>query len=545
MIKNRLTVEQAHVGKLPLAMYPSAMITFRRSLYCILLILTACNLSRAEATLQAPTATTLRLGSGSPVPTLDRDLHPVVSEQTEPPAVVSQNCQLAESLPTTQHIIAAGVDYAQRTVVVQQTIHYINRTGDELSDVVLNIEPNRWLGAFHLNSLTDDDRPASAELTGRRLTVTLPQPLKVGCTTNLKLSFRLDIPAVGHGLDAYHGYFGYSDRQLNLGHWLPSVATRRDHEWITQQEFFIGEQQVLDTADWDVTLTVINASDKLQIAAPGEVTQLKQNVWRYLYPNARDFAVSMSETFNKQTQQTPGGIRVEMYSFGDSQIKTDKGMVDAAAYALDMATKAIDTFSNLYGTYPYKRMVVVEGDFPDGMEFSSLVFVGGAWFRSYEGNPAAYLTIIPVHEVAHQWWYARVGNDQALHPWLDEALATYSEYVFIEQFYPELKDWWWNFRVNRLAPEGFIDSSVYEFSSLRLYINAVYLRGVEMLRDLRADIGTEAFFDLLRRYAEVGKGHVVTPDVFWSLLTPEQLAKTTITRAKYFRQPDALVKKGN
>src|SRR5690606_28129598 len=33
---------------------------------------------------------------------------------------------------------------------------------------------------------------------------------------------------------------------------------------------------------------------------------------------------------------------------------------------------------------------------------------------------------VTAHEVAHQWWYSMVGNDQTLFPWLDEALTEYS-----------------------------------------------------------------------------------------------------------------------
>jgi aminopeptidase N len=34
-----------------------------------------------------------------------------------------------------------------------------------------------------------------------------------------------------------------------------------------------------------------------------------------------------------------------------------------------------------------------------------------------------------VHEVAHQWFYSLVGNDQGRDPWLDEGLASYVEFV--------------------------------------------------------------------------------------------------------------------
>jgi hypothetical protein len=32
------------------------------------------------------------------------------------------------------------------------------------------------------------------------------------------------------------------------------------------------------------------------------------------------------------------------------------------------------------------------------------------------------------HEVAHQWFYAMVGNDQGRDPWLDEGLASWAEF---------------------------------------------------------------------------------------------------------------------
>lgn len=36
------------------------------------------------------------------------------------------------------------------------------------------------------------------------------------------------------------------------------------------------------------------------------------------------------------------------------------------------------------------------------------------------------------HEVAHQWFYAAVGNDQYGEPWLDEGLAQFSQSILYE-----------------------------------------------------------------------------------------------------------------
>ena len=179
----------------------------------------------------------------------------------------------------------------------------------------------------------------------------------------------------------------------------------------------------------------------------------------------------------------------------------------------------------------------MQGDFPDGIEFTGLVFVGTAWFYHFDGSHYNYLTLIAVHEVAHQWWYARVGSDSALHPWLDEALATYSEYLFIEAYYPADKNWWWTFRVADFVPQGDVDSAVYEFSAIREYINAVYLRGVQMLHNLREDIGDTAFLELLQAYSRAGAGRIVEPSFFWAQFTAEQIRLSEQTRRDFLRHP--------
>jgi aminopeptidase N len=276
----------------------------------------------------------------------------------------------------------------------------------------------------------------------------------------------------------------------------------------------------------------------MKIAAPGTVTRDDAGDWRFVHANAREYAASLSPYFNVYAQTADNGVEVELYAFGENNVVHDGTTVSGSAQALDAAARSLAMYSDLFGDYPVSRFVVVQGDFPDGTEFSDLVFVSDDWFRTNPGTPESYLTIITVHEVSHQWWYARVGNDQATTPWLDEALATYSEYIFFEEHYPDLRDWWWNFRVDSFVGDyngKRVDSTVYEFATVREYINAVYLRGAHMLHDLREDLGTEVFFDWLSRYAEAGENRVVTPDLFWSLLTPEQMDLTRQTRVEYLR----------
>ncbi len=500
--------------------------------FCFGLILAACYTTDALP----PTATTLRIVT-TLVPTVARPLHAVASP--EPVATPTADvCQATAGLPTTRHTVNATINYDHHSATVLQHIHTINRSSDPYEQVVFDVEPNRYAGVFTLNTVATDHDLLGYELAGRRLTLDLATPVLPGCPIDIDLAYTVTVAPIGRGIGGFGGYLGYSNRQLNLGQWLVALAERRDGEWITHDVFAIGEQTVVEVADWDVTLTVPDAPDSMMVAAPGTLVDHTGDQWHYTIADARDFTISLSPYYRVMTRTTSSGVTVELYGFGDRTVETPDGTtVDSAEQALTAATQSLAMYSDLFGAYLYDRFLVIQGDFPDGMEFNGIVFVSDDWFRTNTGTAQSYLTFITVHETSHQWWYARIGSDQALDPWLDEALATYSEYIFYEEFYPDLKDWWWSFRVNNFVSANDrgkpVDSSVYEFASIRSYINAVYLRGVLMLADLRETLGTDVFFDWLRHYARAGANRIVTPDEFWSLLMPDQLDAIAPIRAKY------------
>ncbi len=531
---------------------------------CLLITLltffiSGCNFRAVETAPLTPTTVRVTIDHGSPVPTLNVPASRVLQSVPTPTPLIEipptntpdGACPGSGADIRSEHTVAAEIDYAAKVVNVRHQVRWTNHSGDAVDTFVLNLEPNRFSGVVTVNevnveALTGEEiiQATAYELGGRRLTVELSAPLAIGCALQAELVYRLAVPPVGTGLNALNGYFGYTVRQMNLGHWLATVAVNRSGEWISHDAVQIGEQIVAESANWDVTLTVINAPSDMTIAAPGQLDRPENAVWHYQLDGSREFAASLSDEFNVTLQDAPDGTMVELYSFREAASGGTTGAVDGAGHALLVAVNSLGMYSDLFGAFPYPRFVVVEGDFADGMEFSGMVFVGRDWFRGFTGEPGGYLTIITVHEVAHQWWYARVGNDQAVTPWLDEALATYSEYVFFEEFYPDLRDWWWEFRVNSFVRSqsdyiaASVDSPVYTFSTVRQYINAVYLRGARMLHALREDLGTDPFFDWLRRYSEAGANRVVTPDIFWSLLSPEQLEQTRDTRVEFLTDSD-------
>jgi hypothetical protein len=409
-----------------------------------------------------------------------------------------------------------------------------------VSELVLHVESNRQIGYFQLQGIMADDNQVidqfSLEFT--RLTLTLPQALDPGCQLTLRLSYNLRIPPVMDGYEGRWGYWGFTERQINLGHWFPMVAPLVNEGWNVPRPHFLGEQLTADSADFELELSLENPPADVLVAGPGLQRELGPNQWQFTLLGARDLALSVGEGLRQTNKRAPDGTQVEVYYFPSS---APPGLTPAKQ-ALDSAAEALVLFEELFAAqYPYERLVIVEGDFPDGMEFSGLVFVGEAWFRTWRGEPNDWITAITVHEVAHQWWYLLVGNDPANYPYMDEALATYSEYLYFQRYYGELYDWWWDFRVRSFINEPrFVDGTVYQYDNARPYINDVYLTGAKMLHDLRSQLGDAAFFAWLQAYLQHQAYQLATPPALWGMLTPSQYADSAPIRQAFLTAPEVL-----
>ncbi len=460
-----------------------------------------------------------------------------------PEPTPTSRCAPDPNTPAVRYDLDTTIDVDNHTLTAIMLATYRNDTGQPLRQIVFNVEPNRRPDVFTLTNLDMGGQPPDKyTLAGPRLEVLLKSPLERFCRATATLYFTIQIPVISSGFLG-RGYFGYSDKQLNLGEWLPEIAPYVNGDWYTPQSWPVGEYTVSVMADFSALVKVHGANqDQIEVIGPGQVERVNGHTWRFKAANLRSFTLCLSADLSKLTAASDDGVAIDLYYFARSQPAKapDGSPISGPQHALDTARGAVSRFTRTYGPLPYQRLVVVEGDFADGMEFSGLVFVGHDWFLRYDGKPDSWLTVITAHEVSHQWWYGLIGDDQGLTPYLDEALALYSELVYLEDRYPSLVAWWWQFRVNMYQPQGYVDSGVYAFQSLRQYIDAVYLRGALMLQAIREAIGDQAFYAWLRAYATSGSDRIATPLDLWQAMTPADYARTADIRAKYLRQPDPL-----
>jgi len=157
------------------------------------------------------------------------------------------------------------------------------------------------------------------------------------------------------------------------------------------------------------------------------------------------------------------------------------------------------------------------------------------FYNLYDYTPKNYLTFVAVHETSHQWWFEQVANDQALQPWLDESLTTYSERIYYETYHPDMLAWWWSYRIDFYNPGGFVDIPIYDGQGFRPYTNAVYFRGAHFLEDLRGRIGDEAFFAFIQDYYTQGNGKIVTANDFFRILKTHTTVDISDLVRQYFQ----------
>jgi peptidase M1-like protein len=431
-------------------------------------------------------------------PTDAPTLAPPVPTGTSTPGPTMPTSTPAPTSSRTQYTFYVTLDYAARTVAVNETIRYLNTTGQTLSDIVLAVEPNLWSNCFTLTALSQDGTAVTNySLDGQKLTMYPSQPLQPGAVATFSLGYGLALPA-----KRYEQTFGYLGYQLNLTDWYPFVVPY-SAGWVLHDSWTFGEHLVYDAADYDVNIKVNDPAVIIAASAPAESNG---DSTHYHLEAARTFAFSASDKF-KVAESAVGTVAIRSYYFAGDE--------NASQAVVWMATQSLGLYGVKFAPYPYPSLSVVETEVPDGQEFDGLVFLAEKFYSDYNGTAKSNLVTIGTHEIAHQWWFGLVGDDQALEPWLDEALAVYSEKIFYEYDYPRYGDWWWNFRVNYFGPSGWVDTTIYNGGTFRLYTDAVYLNGANFLDDLRTRLGDEAFFAFLQDYAlRFAHGRATTHDFF-------------------------------
>lgn len=399
-----------------------------------------------------------------------------------------------------------------------------------LTSLTLAVVPNLWANCFTLGSVAINDAPTTAYVVNsQRMDLNLPSALGPDQIVKISIQYSLNLPFAEQEDPSVSRprIFGYTKTQMNLTNWYPFVVPFINDNWVLHDPWYYGEHLVYDAADYEVNLKFADPAHAPVVASSGEASPNGDST-RYTLTAGRAFALSLSPDFQVVSQQIDG---VTVYSYYFPFVKNGGQAV------LNTTVQALQTYSQRYGPYPHKTISAVMGDFNDGMEYSAFYYLSRDFYNLYNtaATPVNYLIFVAAHETAHQWWFEQVGNDQAEQPWLDEALATYSERVFYESIYPDLVSSWWAYRVDFYQPQGFVDIPIYAGGGFRPYTNAVYFRGAHFLEDLRHRIGDDIFFAFLQDYLKQENGKIATAADFFRILNQHTKTDYSDLLRQYFQ----------
>jgi len=423
--------------------------------------------------------------------------------------------------------IMIDFDYSKQSANVSQTIKFKNLLDLPITEFLLACDSLRTDNVFNLASTMINGKSIEVEIGEYWLKIPLETPLEKNQEIAIDLVYELILPQIpAPSGDQKPVIFGYTPLQSNFVDWYPMIVPRsEDGQWILHKPWFYGEYLVYPLADFEMNLTISNAPSQLIVAASDIPVKFANNNYIFETNQVRNFVWSISPSYQFSQAQI-NGITVTSYYFPFHK--------NAGEQVLTDTINAIKLYSDLFSNYRGKNLSVVEADFLDGMEFDGFYFLSKGFYNLFDGTPKGYLTMIAVHETAHQWWYSQIANDQALEPWLDEALCTYSEYLYYEFTYPELINWWWAYRVDFYNPEGKINASIYDYDGFLPYRDATYLRGAKFLQQLRDQLGDEKFFGFLKSYSKINENKISTSKSFWDVLSKFTDDPFTDLKLEYF-----------
>ena len=392
--------------------------------------------------------------------------------------------------------IAADLSSVEGTL----ELRYVNQEPQDVDRVRFLLFPGLVGGRMDIRRCAVDGAPAV--LDGRQRdavrAVALPRPLAQGSSATIAVSWRAAVPAIeGGGPLARTGGFA------SLAWCFPvPLSPRTGTDLPAPHADFL----CTDAASWRVRVSI--PTGLVLVTGGEEVGRTGVNgstVVDLALDPARDFYLAVG------TGLAELAARPSMKGGPAVRCLAPPGREEAAAFAVDVAAEAIGIFARRFGPYPYGTFTVLAGPLASlGIEFPGLTVIGTAIFSlsgTVSGTPArAMLEATVALEVAHQWFYNLVGNDQAAEPWLDEAAAQYATRLYYLDRYGEgdadsyAASWQarWN-RVDRAPMPIGLPVSGY---TPKEYGAIVYGRGPLFLEALSSSMGAEAFDRSLRGYVE-------------------------------------------
>src|SRR5262245_49881543 len=381
------------------------------------------------------------------------------------------------------------VSWGPRSVYVDSTATIRNTSGASIDRVELNTIAAR-LGSIRMQGATVDGTVAAATISDQTIVVPLGGILPVGAVTTVRVRYGATVRG---DLSGSNWMFTRTNGVLDLYRWLPWVSRRIAFDRPNHGDPF-------ETPASTSVKVRITTSRPVVLATTGDRTGVSPDglTSTFIARNVRDFTVTAAEDYRTASRKV-GNVTVRVFYRPGGP----------GAAMLDAAADAFAAYQAKLGGYPHPYFKVVQSAGGYGMESPGLIWVP-------TGVASSNLRYLAGHETAHQWFYGIVGDDQALEPFTDEAIAD-----FMARNVLDLK------RGSRCST-GRLDLSIYAYSAT-CYYERIYIQGGNLLDTARQKIGTLVFWAAVRGWIAAHRNGIATTSSLLSALdaaTPIDLGHT-------------------
>ena len=404
--------------------------------------------------------------------------------------------------------VALTIDDDAVRLAGTETVRVTNASAEDWDRLVFRLYPNleSYGGDLAITAAAVDGETVTPALDETRsvLDVPLSTPLPPGQETAVDLTFETTI-IPGH--EALYNQLSYLRGVVAAANFFPLLSVYQPGEgWWRETAHPQGDAVFSETAFFEVWLTapadlIVATSGVILAEAAGDDGTV---TYAIVAPLMRDFAVMGSAAYRSALRETVDGVRVNVLAYEEA---------GEARAGLALAVEALRVFNAAFGPYPFAELDVVETlTAAGGIEYPGLIVIADARW-----DPAdAYFEAVIVHEVAHQWWYSLVGNDQTRHPWLDESLTQYAVVVYLRQASGEgaaqarlgwYADRWQPYRDT--ADDRPIGLPVSAYGDA--YFDIVYGKGPLFFQALAEQIGNDSLLGALQGYLAAHRYGIVYP----------------------------------
>lgn len=412
--------------------------------------------------------------------------------------------------PLPEYRLTLALDTGTRRLVGRQQVTVPNRTGADLDEIAFRLYPNlpQYGGRMGIGPVWVSDERSTSSLRAEDTLLVVPlfRSLDPEASITISMTFDVEIPQ----RDRDYVLFGQSQDVWSVPDAYPLLAIRDGSAWHQGIAPAYGDAVVAEAALYDVTLTL---PPTLTLATTGSIVGETlnadgQRVYHIVGGPLREFTWLASPDYLVAETTAHGILLRSFYLPGDEA---------AGQAALNTAAAALRIYADAFGPYPFAEMTVAEAPLSFyGMEYPGLNLIGVALYRDHRAELEERIA----HEIAHQWWYAQVGNDQVNTPWLDEGLAEYSTATYYRQVYGQarvntLVNQRWLVPYQVIVEEG-LDAVVNQPAAAfgQEYEVIVYAKAALFFDEVRKQVGAESYEAILREYLVRYRWRIATPDDF-------------------------------